>query len=101
MRWQLVSSDGHTISGEINFDWQPDTSQTISEGLNAPPACGGGTLDETAPTDESAPSEDGNTDESPAFDASTVVFVASAIVLVIVAGVAIFLISVKRKKSDD
>ncbi|GAA1224040.1 copper resistance CopC family protein [Rhodoglobus aureus] len=101
MRWQLVSSDGHTISGEINFDWQPDTSQTISEGLNAPPTCGGGTLDETAPTDESAPSEDGNTDESPAFDTSTVVFVVSAIVLVIVAVVAIFLISVKRKKSDD
>lgn len=101
MLWQLVSSDGHTISGEINFDWQPDATQPISEGLNAPPACGGGTLDETAPTDESAASEAGNTNESPAVDASTVVLVASAIVLVIVAGVAVFLISVKRKRSES
>ena len=100
MRWQLVSSDGHTISGEIGFDWQPDANQTISEGLDAPPACGGGTLDEAAPTDENALPDDGNTEVSPAFDASTVVFIASAIVLVIVTGVAIFLISVKRKKSD-
>ncbi|MGV8852643.1 MAG: copper resistance CopC family protein [Rhodoglobus sp.] len=101
MQWQVVSADGHTISGEVGFDWQPDSSQTISEGLAAPPACGGGTLDEAAPAPEEASPENESTDASSMLDASTVVLIASAIALVLVAGVAIFLISVRRKKTDD
>jgi hypothetical protein len=100
MRWQLVSSDGHTVSGEINFVWQPDANQTITEGLGAPPACGGGTLDETTPTDDAATSDGENDSVAPAVDASTVVIIATAVALVIIAGVAIFLISVRRNTRD-
>ncbi|MGV8857449.1 copper resistance CopC family protein [Rhodoglobus sp.] len=101
MQWQVVSADGHTISGEVGFDWKPDSSQTISRGLTTPPACGGGTLDEAAPGPDQTHSENESTDASPTLDASTVVLIASAITLVLVAGVAIFLISARRKKADD
>lgn len=101
MRWQLVSADGHTVSGEIAFTWQPDADQTITAGLDAPPACGGGTVDETAPTNENNSSADDSAAEvGPVFDAATVVLIASAIALVLISGVAIFLIAVKRRKSD-
>jgi len=100
MLWQLVSADGHTISGEIGFGWQPDADQPISEGLSAPPACGGGTLEPTDPGDAGTATDDGQTDAAQDFDAGTVLLVAGAIALVLITGVTIFLISVRRKASD-
>jgi len=100
MRWQLVSSDGHTVSGEMRFDWQPEAGQEISEGLDAPPACGGGTLDEVGPTDNDEASEAGDRSAVPSFDAATAVLIAAAVVLVLIAGVAIFIISATRKKNE-
>jgi methionine-rich copper-binding protein CopC len=94
MQWQLVSSDGHTVSGEIGFSWQPDSDQTMSEGLDAPPACGGGTLDDVAPAEE------GSTDLAPAFDASTAVLIASAVSLVLITAVALFLIAARRNRRE-
>ncbi|MBH0009054.1 copper resistance protein CopC [Salinibacterium sp. SWN1162] len=102
MLWQLVSADGHTISDEIDFTWQPDADQVLSEALDAPPACGGGSLEENTPpaaaegTDDSSVS-DGN-GAGASVDAETAVLIGGAVALVLVAGVAIFLISVKRKK---
>jgi len=100
MLWQLVSADGHTISGEIGFGWQPDADQPISEGLSAPPACGGGTLEETDPGDQGTSSGDSQPDAAAAVDAETVLLVAGAIALVLITGVTVFLISVRRKASD-
>lgn len=100
MQWQVVSADGHTISGEVGFVWKPDATQAISEGLATPPACGGGTVDGAAPTPDDASSNNEAGDSSTTFDASTVVLVASAIALVLVAGVAIFLISVRRRNNN-
>ncbi|TQO21013.1 hypothetical protein FB472_2677 [Rhodoglobus vestalii] len=106
MRWQLVSADGHPISGEVGFTWQPNVSLTAVEGLDAPPACGGGTLDDAAPGDENraddrgAPDDAGTEVDSTA-DASTVVFIAAAVALVLMAAVAVFLISMKRKRDEE
>jgi len=105
MLWQLVSADGHTISGEINFTWQPDADQVISDPLEAPPACGGGTLEESAPPATTDGSESGSdadaSDPAAGADAETVLLVGGAIALVLAAGVAIFLISVRHKKSES
>lgn len=102
MLWQLVSADGHTISGEINFEWQPDADQVLSEALDAPPACGGGTLDEaTPPVDPTASATDTTESATTTADAGTIVLVGGAIALVLIAGVAIFLITVKRKKDES
>jgi hypothetical protein len=101
MRWQLVSADGHTVSGEINFEWQPDANQTISDPLSGPPACGGGTLEEsTPPADSTDTAQDEAASESAAADPGTVVLVGGAIALVLIAGVAVFLIASKRNKDE-
>ncbi len=38
--WQLVSADGHTVSGELAFTWAPEGDVTESTGSPAPAACG-------------------------------------------------------------
>lgn len=103
MLWQLVSADGHTISDEINFTWQPDADQVLSEALDAPPACGGGSLEESTPPAASEAPEGSDPDASESgvnVDAETAILVGGAIALVLIAGVAIFLISVKRKNES-
>lgn len=39
--WQLVSTDGHTASGEIPFTWQPAAVGDVSSGSKTPPSCDG------------------------------------------------------------
>ena len=43
MVWQLISEDGHTVSGEVNFNWAPDATFQPSEGTAAPATCGNST----------------------------------------------------------
>ncbi|MBH0115779.1 copper resistance protein CopC [Salinibacterium sp. NG253] len=101
MLWQLVSADGHTVSDEIDFTWEPDVDQTISDPLSGPPACGGGTLEESTPPPDSADAVPDEADsEAATADAGTIVLVGGAIALVLIAGVAIFLITAKRKKDE-
>lgn len=38
--WQVVSADGHPISGEYTFTWQPAEGQELAAGLAAAPVCG-------------------------------------------------------------
>ncbi len=40
--WQVVSSDGHTVSGDYSFSWAPvDPSVDLSAGSKTVPDCGG------------------------------------------------------------
>jgi len=39
--WQVVSTDGHPISGTWSFDWQPAEGVVLAEGSTDPAACGG------------------------------------------------------------
>lgn len=38
--WQVVSADGHPISGEFGFTWQPADPSQISAGWDGLPECG-------------------------------------------------------------
>ncbi|SEM83296.1 MULTISPECIES: copper resistance CopC family protein [Cryobacterium] len=38
--WQTVSTDGHAISDEFRFDWQPAAGQTLAGGAATAPTCG-------------------------------------------------------------
>ena len=38
VHWRVVSTDGHPISGEFAFDWQPAAGVELAEGLDEP-AC--------------------------------------------------------------
>ena len=37
--WQTVSTDGHAISDEFTFDWQPSADQALAEGVATAPTC--------------------------------------------------------------
>jgi len=39
--YQLVSSDGHTVSGRIPFTWSPSGTAAVSTGVASPPGCDG------------------------------------------------------------
>jgi methionine-rich copper-binding protein CopC len=53
MLWQLVSEDGHTVSGEIPFRWDPADTEVASTGVDTAPTCGGEAL--AAPGESVAP----------------------------------------------
>ena len=38
--WQVVSTDGHPVSGSYTFTWQPAAGQVLAQGLTAAPTCG-------------------------------------------------------------
>ncbi|WP_161499002.1 copper resistance CopC family protein [Cryobacterium aureum] len=38
--WQTVSTDGHSISDEFTFDWQPAGGQKLADGAATAPYCG-------------------------------------------------------------
>ncbi|MBG6214561.1 MAG: copper resistance protein CopC [Cryobacterium sp.] len=38
--WQTVSTDGHSISDEFTFDWQPAPDQSLADGAATAPSCG-------------------------------------------------------------
>ncbi|MDO9591555.1 MAG: copper resistance protein CopC [Microcella sp.] len=61
MVYQAISADGHTLSGELTFTWQPDESVEPHLGLAEPPVCGE-TASAPAP-DNDASADTESTDE--------------------------------------
>jgi copper resistance protein C len=39
--WQVVSTDGHPVSGKYTFTWQPAAGQQLATGSATPPDCNG------------------------------------------------------------
>ena len=52
--WGVVSTDGHPITGDYSFTWQPAEGQELSDGLAASPSCGVDATESSAP-DTAAP----------------------------------------------
>jgi methionine-rich copper-binding protein CopC len=40
LEWQVVSADGHTVSGEVPFSWAPPVDAVPSAGAASAPHCG-------------------------------------------------------------
>ncbi|MFC6356724.1 copper resistance CopC family protein [Luethyella okanaganae] len=95
--WQVVSADGHPISGSYSFDWQPTAGIVLAEGRATAPACGGGTASVTTP----APGGDGSGSGAVGLETSEAVlgdiaWVASALGAVLLAVLATLLILRRR-----
>lgn len=89
MLWQLISSDGHTVSGEVNFSWAPAEGVVVSEGTATPATCGNGPGEPAA----SGPQEArGNADPG------DVLWVGGAIGAVLAAGLVAFLVVTRRTR---
>lgn len=94
--WQVVSADGHPVSGEYSFAWDPADSSVASPGSAAAPVCG------TEPDDSAiaAPQTDsGDSAEAPAeANLGDVIWIGGAIVAVVLAiGVTLVVTGRKRK----
>lgn len=63
--WQVVSADGHTVSGELGFTWAPGADAVISPGSAAPPGCGEPVVEATATASPSpGPTADSTADST-------------------------------------
>lgn len=91
LTWQLVSADGHSVSGSFAFDWAPAPGTELAEGSPTPPDCGG-----TAASTGQIPAT--NTAQAVRTDAdlSDVLWIGGALVAVLIA-VAVTVLVVSRK----
>lgn len=88
--WQLVSEDGHTVSGEFGFTWAPASDAVISEGSATAPNCGGEQTRATAPAEPAPVRADAALGD--------VLWAGGAILAVLfAAGVTFFVLTRKRK----
>jgi methionine-rich copper-binding protein CopC len=89
MLWQLISTDGHTVSGEIDFSWAPPAGAAVSDGTAAPATCG---------NEDSAPVASGPPEVRPNADLGDVLWIGGAIGAVLIAGLVTFLVVTRRTK---
>ena len=86
--WQLVSEDGHPVSGEIPFTWDPSADATLSTGQKSAPPCGGGAL---APPGESVAPR--------VVNIADVLWIGGAIIAVIVAALVTIIVLSRKKRA--
>jgi copper resistance protein C len=100
--WQVVSEDGHPVSGEIAFSWQPEDATQESAGSSTPPDCGGTISVPAEPSSAPAPGETAVPISAPArpnANLSDVLWIGGAIVAVLGAGLVTFLVIGRRNRS--
>ena len=89
MLWQLISTDGHTVSGEVAFSWAPADDTAASEGTETPAACG----NEVA--------QPGTSDPAPQranADLGDVLWIGGAIAALLVAGFVTFFVVTRKRR---
>ncbi|KQQ05345.1 MULTISPECIES: copper resistance CopC family protein [unclassified Rathayibacter] len=93
--WQVVSTDGHPVSGQYSFDWQPGADATLAEGSESVPDCNG-TVDVS---NQSATTSDESESASAADPAllGDVLWIGGALVAV-VAAVGVTLLVLRRRQ---
>jgi hypothetical protein len=91
MLWQLVSADGHTVSGEVDFTWAPSAAAVTSPGTATAPDCGG---------EAAAAPPEATTAPVVRADANLadVLWIGGAIAAVLVAGAVTLFVSTRRRK---
>ena len=88
--WQTVSTDGHAISDEFTFDWQPAAGQTLADGAAAALTCGAET-DTATPDTAASPPADTSADSA----LSTIAWIGGTLGAVVLA-VAVTLLILRR-----
>jgi methionine-rich copper-binding protein CopC len=92
--WQVVSSDGHTVSDEFTFEWAPADGQVASEGSTTVPDCNGTAGGQAADPGASAP-----TSPDQKVDLGNVLWIGGAVIAVGLAVGVTLLVLGRRKKA--
>jgi methionine-rich copper-binding protein CopC len=102
LAWQVVSNDGHPVSGEIPFTWQPPADAVPSPALVAPPVCGEDPQPvvteepSSAPTPEPSPSAEAPA--ASAIDPALVGWIGGGVLVAGLAVAAAILIASRRRR---
>ena len=86
--WQLISTDGHTVSGEVAFSWAPADGVVPSEGTATPAACG---------NEAASPATSEPTPPRANADLGDVLWIGGSIAAVLVAALVTFLVVTRKK----
>jgi len=95
--YQLVSSDGHTVSGRIPFTWAPTGNATVTKGSATPPGCHGAAAPAT-PNAADGGSEAGRNATVPLAD---ILWIGGILVAVALAVVITLLVLTRRRPGAD
>ena len=94
--YQLVSADGHTVSGRIPFTWAPTGTPVVTKGVASPPGCNG--APGPAKPDASGGGSEGTRDSTvPLADILWIGGIIAAVALAVI----ITLVLVTRRRPDE
>ncbi|MGI9822008.1 copper resistance CopC family protein [Agromyces sp. Marseille-Q5079] len=94
--WQVVSTDGHPISGEWTFDWQPADGVVLGTGTDAP-ACGGDVSASAVPsTDGGSDDADGSDADAAASVPTDLLWLGGGVLVAVIAGAVTWLVVRRR-----
>jgi len=108
LAWQVVSEDGHPVSGEFTFTWAPAAGAVTVTGEAAPPVCGVTGVEPEVTASATAEPEPTTTaptriDTEPVRENAPlgdVLWIGGAIAAVLVAGLATFIVLGRRGKKQ-
>lgn len=110
LAWQVVSEDGHPVSGEFSFTWAPAAAAQTVTGEAAPPVCGV-TGVEPEPTASAAPVQPTTQPATPTpisaepvhedLPLGNVLWIGGAILAVLVAGLVTLLVLGRKARKDQ
>jgi len=95
--YQLVSADGHTVSGRIPFTWAPSGGAPVTKGVAAPPGCHGAAGPATPDAADSG-SEGGRNTAVPLAD---ILWIGGILVAVALAVLITLLVVTRRRPGAD
>ncbi len=97
--WQVVSADGHTISGQIPFSWQPSSpSKTPSTGSSTPPRCGEATAPPATDAAEVPVTQTPTVADDVATSDTDILWIAGGIGAIVVAAIAAVMLIRPKKR---
>lgn len=108
--WQVISEDGHPVSGEYGFTWAPADGVEATVGESAPPVCGVTGVETPTPTPTAEPTTTPSAEPTPEATTQPVaenaalgdaVWIGGAILAVLIAGVVTFFVVRRRGASKD
>lgn len=101
--WGAVSADGHPITGEYTFSWQPATGQDLAEGLPAAPTCGAAAPGTAEPEATEGPAETADPvaeSDDQATAASNILWIGIGLGVLVAGGIVVLLIVRRRNRLD-
>lgn len=91
LTWQVVSTDGHTVSDTIPFRWQPAASaESAAKGSPTAPTCGADALNSPPPASVSADTT-----------STDILWIGGAVVAIALAALATVLLIRPRRKAEE